>query len=116
MLRRKFRGLTLCIVGFEQDLLLELLDRAQRGEYDILLVARLDRLSRDHVTLVAIERQLQARGVSVVSVAEEHNGDGPLAEFVRGQLALIAEYERALIRERLAAGKARGASESVRAR
>ena len=90
-----------------RPVLLELLDRAKQGDYDILLVARLDRLSRDHVTLVAIERQLQARGVEVVSVAEEHNGDGPLAEFVRGQLGLIAEYERALIRERLAAGKAR---------
>lgn len=87
--------------------LLELLGRAERGEYDTLVVARLDRLSRDHVTLVAIERQLQGHGVEVVSVAEEHDGDGPLAEFVRGQLALIGEYERALIRERLAAGKAR---------
>ena len=90
-----------------RPVLLNLLDRAKEGNYDILLVARLDRLSRDHVTLVAVERQLQARGVDVVSAAEEHNGDGPLAEFVRGQLGLIAEYERALIRERLAAGKAR---------
>ena len=90
-----------------RPVLLNLLDRAKDGEYDILLVARLDRLSRDHVTLVAVERQLQARGVEVISAAEEHNGDGPLAEFVRGQLGLIAEYERTLIRERLAAGKAR---------
>ena len=90
-----------------RPVLLELLERAKHDEFDVLLVARLDRLSRDHVTLVAIERQLQGHGVEVVSVAEEHNGDGPLAEFVRGQLALIGEYERALIRERLAAGKAR---------
>ena len=69
--------------------------------------ARLDRLSRDHVTLVAVERQLQRHGVDVISTEEESNGDGPLADLVRGQLALIAEYERALIRERLAAGKAR---------
>ena len=46
-----------------RPVLLELLDRAKQGDYDILLVARLDRLSRDHVTLVAVERQLQARGV-----------------------------------------------------
>jgi DNA invertase Pin-like site-specific DNA recombinase len=98
-----------------RPVLLSLLERAKQGDYDILLVARLDRLSRDHVTLVAIERQLQARGVEVVSAAEEHNGDGPLAEFVRGQLGLIAEYERALIRERLAAGKARARQEGKHA-
>jgi DNA invertase Pin-like site-specific DNA recombinase len=56
--------------------------------------------------LVALERQLQRHGVRVVSCAEE-NGDGPLADLIRGQLALIAEYERAMIRERLSAGKAR---------
>ena len=33
-----------------RPVLLNLLDRAKEGDYDILLVARLDRLSRDHVT------------------------------------------------------------------
>jgi DNA invertase Pin-like site-specific DNA recombinase len=83
-----------------RPVLLGLIERAQAGEYDVLLVARLDRLSRDHATLVVLERH----GVSVVSVAEE-NGDGPVAEFIRGQLALVAELERALIRDRVQAGK-----------
>ncbi|MEZ5099582.1 MAG: recombinase family protein [Thermoleophilia bacterium] len=88
--------------------LLALLDRAEKGEYEILLVAKLDRLSRDHATLVVLERMLARHGVEVVSVAEEHNGDGPLAELIRGQLALIAQFERAQIRERFNAGKAKG--------
>lgn len=86
--------------------LLALMDRAERGEYDVLLVAKLDRLSRDHVTLVTLERRLQRAGVSVVSVAEA-NGDGPMAEFIRGQLALVAQLERAMILDRVGAGKAK---------
>jgi site-specific DNA recombinase len=74
------------------------------GDYDVLLVPRLDRLARDHATLVVLERRLERNGVRVVSVAEE-NGDGPVAEFIRGQLALVAQFERALIRDRVSAGK-----------
>ncbi len=89
-----------------RPVLLSLLDRAKAGEYDVLLVARLDRLSRDYPTLAVLERRLQRFGVEVVSTAEE-NGDGPMAEFVRGQVALVAQLERAMIRERLGAGKAK---------
>lgn len=87
--------------------LLELLDRAQRREFDVLVVSKLDRLSRDHTTLVVLERQLQRHGVAVESVAEEQNGDGALAEFIRGQLALVAQLERSMILDRVLAGKAK---------
>jgi site-specific DNA recombinase len=86
--------------------LLRILDRAERGELDVLLVAKLDRLSRDYATLTVLERRLQRHEVDVVSTAEE-NGDGPIAEFIRGQLALVAELERAMILERVSAGKAK---------
>src|SRR5581483_8594204 len=88
-----------------RPVLLGLLERARAGDYDVLLVARLDRLSRDYATLTVLERMLQQHGVEVVSTAEE-NGDGPVAEYLRGNLALIAQLERAMIRERLQAGKA----------
>ncbi len=52
-----------------------------------------------------MRRLLQRHGVEVVSTAEQ-NGDGPIAAYLRGNLALIAELERAMIRERLSAGKA----------
>lgn len=63
----------------DRPVLLELVDRAGAGEYDLLVVAKLDRLSRDYPTLAVLERRLQKRGVDVVSAAEE-NGDGPVAE------------------------------------
>ena len=89
-----------------RPVLLELVERAKEGEYDLLLVAKLDRLSRDYPTLAVVERRLQRYGVEVISAAEE-NGDGPIAEFIRGQLALVAQLERAMIAERVGAGKAK---------
>jgi DNA invertase Pin-like site-specific DNA recombinase len=85
--------------------LLSLLERADRREYDVLLVAKLDRLSRDYPSLAVLERRLQRHDVEVVSTAEE-NGDGPIAEFIRGQLALVAQLERSMILDRVRAGKA----------
>jgi site-specific DNA recombinase len=90
-----------------RPVLLRILEDAQAGRFDVLVVPKLDRLSRDHTTLVVIERQLQRHGVTVESVAEERNGDGALAEFVRGQLALVAQLERSMILDRVNAGKAK---------
>jgi site-specific DNA recombinase len=82
-------------------------DRTRReGRVHVLLVAKLDRLSRDHPSLVVLERRLQKHQVEVVSVAEQ-NGDGPLAEYIRAQVALVAQLERSMILERVNAGKAR---------
>ena len=86
--------------------LLALRERAQAGEFDALIVPRFDRLSRDYASLVAFERLLQFHGVTLYSAAEE-TGDGPIAEFMRGQLALVAQLERAMILERVGAGKAK---------
>jgi site-specific DNA recombinase len=88
-----------------RPVLLSLREQAKAGEYDVLLVAKLDRLSRDYPSLAVFERELQKVGVEVVSVAEQ-NGDGPMAEFIRGQVALVAQLERAMILERVGAGKA----------
>jgi site-specific DNA recombinase len=90
-----------------RPVLLDVVERARASEFDVLVVPKLDRLSRDHTTLVVLERQLQRHRVLVESVAEEQNGDGPLAEFIRGQLALVAQLERAMILERVSAGKAK---------
>lgn len=89
-----------------RPVLLDLMDRAKAREFEVLLVARLDRLSRDYPTLAVLERRFLKHGVEVVS-ASEGNGDGPLGEFIRGQLALVAQLERAMILERVRAGKAK---------
>ena len=84
--------------------LLALLERAKSGAYDVLLVAKLDRLSRDHATLVLLERTFRRHGVEVVSATEE-NGEGAYNAFVRGIMAQVAELERQVILDRVRGGK-----------
>ena len=93
-----------------RPVMLSLLERAQASEFDVLLVARLDRLCRDHVSFTVLERMLRQHGVRVLSVLEEENGDNqdPTAKLVRSIQALLAEYESETIRLRLRAGKALG--------
>lgn len=83
--------------------LVHIMDRAD--QFDVLIVARFDRLSRDPATLVAVKRRLQNAGVELASVAEE-NGDSPQAKMMQGILAVLAEYEAALILERTSYGRA----------
>jgi hypothetical protein len=48
-----------------RPVLLALIGRAGPGEYEVLLVARIDRLSRDHATLVVLGRRVERHSVSV---------------------------------------------------
>jgi site-specific DNA recombinase len=88
-----------------RPVLLDLMARAAQGDFTTLLVAKLDRLSRDHATLVVLERRLAKHGVAVVSVAEAF-GDDAMGQFMRGQVALVAQLERSMISDRLNGGKA----------
>ena len=88
-----------------RPVLSDLLEHAKSGAYDVLLVAKFDRLSRDAATLTIIERMTRQHGVSVIS-ADEDNGDSATGRLMRHTLAGFAEYERELIRERLRFGKA----------
>lgn len=89
-----------------RPVLLQLMERAQAGEFNTLLVAKFDRLSRDAPSLEMLVRILATgkHPVEVASAAED-NGDGPVARLMRHTLAGFAEFERSLIRERLQAGK-----------
>ncbi len=87
--------------------LAEALARIERGEAEVLLVKDLDRLARDLLLQLTIIEQLKAAGVEVVAI-EEPEVDGPdhLRELFRNVLGSIAQYERAVIRGRMMAGKA----------
>lgn len=88
-----------------RPVLQDVLERARRGDVDAVIVARFDRLSRDYASLIVLKRKLQRLGVELHSALEE-NGDGPIAEFIQGQLALVAQLERAMILDRVREGKA----------
>jgi DNA invertase Pin-like site-specific DNA recombinase len=80
---------------------------AARAAGAVLVVARRDRLARDPLVSLLIERQ-----VDVLAADGAGNGDDPSAMFQRRILDAVAELERRLIAARtkaaLAAKKARG--------
>ncbi|MEM7238038.1 MAG: recombinase family protein, partial [Pseudomonadota bacterium] len=82
---------------------------------DILVVWKLDRLGRDLKHLVNTVQELSDRGVGLRVLAgqgAEIDTTTPTGKLIFGIFASLAEFERALIRERtmagLAAARARG--------
>lgn len=87
-----------------RPVLLQLLDRAKAGEFDALIVAKFDRLSRDDASTLVRLLGTGKHPVRVLSAAED-NGDSDEAELMRDVVGGFAKYERRLIRRRLEAGK-----------
>src|SRR3954462_1993832 len=71
---------------------------------DVLVVWRLDRLGRSLPHLVRIVAELRSRGVGLRSLSETIDTTTATGELVFHLFASLAQYERALIRERVVAG------------
>src|SRR4051794_27696209 len=71
---------------------------------DVWVVRRLDRLGRSLPHLVKIVANLRARGVGLRSLSETIDTTTATGELVFHLFANLAQYERALIRERVVAG------------
>lgn len=79
----------------------------ERHESDVLVVYRLDRLARDLMLQETTIARLRAAGASVESVTEaDIDSDDPTRVLVRQVLGAIGQYEKALIRGRMMAGRA----------
>src|SRR5258706_16273532 len=81
-----------------------LLQAARRRQVDVVVCTKLDRLARSVRHLVALGEELRALGVELVVLdqAVDTTTSGGRALF--GMLAVFAEFERDLIRERVIAG------------
>jgi DNA invertase Pin-like site-specific DNA recombinase len=73
-------------------------------EGDILVVWRLDRLGRSLPNLIEIVTGLKARGVGFRSLNETIDTTTATGELLFHLFGALAQYERALIRERVIAG------------
>lgn len=79
----------------------------ERGEVAGIIVARMDRLARDLLLQETLMARMRQAGAEVISVSEpDMDSDDPTRVLVRQILGSIAQYERALIRGRMMAGKA----------
>ncbi len=87
---------------------------AKRRKFDVLVCWRLDRLGRNLRHLVTLLDELQVLGVSFVSLGEGIDCTTPAGRLQLHVLAALAEFERARIAERVAAGLARARRNGTR--
>src|SRR6266852_5171432 len=83
-----------------------LLEAARRREIDVVLVWRLDRWGRSVADLLATLQELDHLGVGFVSLTEALDLTTPAGRAMAGLLAIFAEFEREILRERTRAGLA----------
>jgi putative DNA-invertase from lambdoid prophage Rac len=84
----------------------KILDVARRREIDLVLVSRLDRWGRSMTDLLATLHELNHLGVGFVSLTEALDLTTPADRAVAGLLAIFAEFEHEILRERTRAGLA----------
>ena len=95
-----FSGATL-----QRPALERLRDRAAEGAFEVLLCHAPDRLARRYAYQVLLLEELARVGVEVCFAKEPERGASPEDELLRQFQGMIAEYERAQIRERTRRGK-----------
>ena len=91
-----------------------LLEAARKRELDVVLVWRYDRFARSTRALVNALGEFRARGVAFISYQENVDTTTPQGELVFGMMANLAQFESALIGERVKAGMARAKAQGKR--
>jgi len=81
-----------------------ILQAAKRREVDVIVVWKLDRWGRSLVSLINELQDLNALGVGFVSITEALDFTTPSGKAMAGMLAVFAEFERDMLRERVKAG------------
>jgi putative DNA-invertase from lambdoid prophage Rac len=89
----------------------ELLKAARRRELDRIVVWRLDRWGRSLLDLIATLQELASLGVGFVSLSEALDLTAPSGRALAGMLAVFAEFERDILRDRVKAGIAQARKE-----
>ncbi len=89
-----------------------MLDQVRAG--DVLLVWKLDRLSRSLKDLLRIIERLDAVGAGFRSLTEAIDTTLPAGRMMMQMLGAFAEFERAMMRERTRAGLAAAAAQGRR--
>jgi len=98
--------------GAARPLLEALLQRLKPG--DVLCVYKIDRLARSLVDLLRILQRVVEAGATFQSLTEPLETVTPVGRMMLQLLGAVAEFERAVIRERCAAGRAAAHERGVR--
>ncbi len=77
---------------------------ARQRRFDVLMVWRFDRLSRSALHFLTVAEELRALGIDLVSYEQALDTTTPMGQFALTMFAALAELERQVIRDRVAAG------------
>jgi site-specific DNA recombinase len=78
---------------------------ARQKEFDVLLIYRVDRLSRRVIHMHELASELEANDVALVSATEPFDTTNPIGRFIMNLLATFAEYERDVLQDRIRRGQ-----------
>ncbi|HYV14424.1 MAG TPA: recombinase family protein [Conexibacter sp.] len=98
---------------FDRPGLQAALDLARRGDADLLLVYRVDRLSRKVRQLASLAEELDRLNVVLRSATEPFDTGLPAGRMMLQMLGVFAEFEHATIVDRITAGIERRAKRAT---
>ena len=98
--------------SMERPALQRLLADVETGRIDVVVVYKIDRLTRSLADFARIVERFDARGVSFVSVTQAFNTTSSMGRLTLNVLLSFAQFEREVtgerIRDKIAASKAKG--------
>ena len=80
--------------------LADALDALDRGEADVLMASKLDRLSRSSLDFAAIMERAQRGSWKLIVLDVDVDTSTPSGELMAGMMALMAQHERRIIGQR----------------
>ena len=93
-------GATLDRPGLQQ-----LLKESSLKKFDMVLVAKMDRIARDLFYSLFVEKELLINGVEIVSVSEPVSGNDPTNTAFRQLMGVFAQLEKSMITMRMTGGR-----------
>ena len=92
--------------GKRRPIFESMLAEIRKRKCDVLLCRHFDRIGRSTIQLCSLLEELQALGVQIVSLNQQIDTSTPHGKLMFQMLAAFAEFERAMIRERVLLGMA----------
>lgn len=92
----------------------QLLKRATKREFDLIMVWAIDRLGRSIQHLVGFMNDIQAMGVDLYVHQQAIDTTTPSGRMIFNIFSALGEYERELIRERIMAGQKRARAQGIK--
>lgn len=83
----------------------DILNDASSGEFKAVIVAKMDRIARDLMAQLWIEKELLRCDVELISAAEPFRGQDPANVLFRQIIGAFAQFEKSRIAERLSGGR-----------